>query len=148
MPHMDPNRSGGSHMQLVEATQEHLPSWLALRRQLWPEPDPQRHLQEMQEILASPAMIAFLLFDGVSMADEESIAFIEGALYLTASHKYGYVEGWYVIPNRRGEGCGRQLLGALEEWILHQSISLVLSDTIPESYPLSTRAHRQNGFSE
>ena len=44
-------------MQLVEATQEHLPNWLALRRQLWPEPGP-RHRQEMEEILASPSMSA------------------------------------------------------------------------------------------
>jgi GNAT superfamily N-acetyltransferase len=130
-------------MQPVEATQDHLPSWLALRRQLWPDPDP-HHLQEMQEILASPSMIAFLLFDD----DQEPVGFIEGALYLTASRKYGYVEGWYVIPSRRGQGWGGRLLSALEQWILHQSISLVLSDTIPEVYSLSTRAHLENGFRE
>ena len=130
-------------MQIVEATQAHLQSWLALRRQLWPDPDP-HHLQEMQEILASPTLVAFLLLDD----DEQPAGFIEGALYLTASQKYGYVEGWYVIPNRRGAGLGRRLLGALEQWILHQSITLILSDTSPEDYPLSTRAHHENGFRE
>ena len=129
-------------MQLVEATQDYLPSWLSLRRQLWQVPD-QHHLQEMQEILASPSMVAFLLFDG-----EEAIGFVEGALYLTAPRQYGYVEGWYVIPNRRGQGWGARLLDALEQWILHQSIGLVLSDTIPEEYPLSARAHQENGFKE
>jgi len=130
-------------MQLVAATQDHLPSWLALRRRLWPHPDA-HHLQEMQEILASPSMIAFLLFDD----DGQPIGFIEGAIYLTVSQKYGYVEGWYVLPDRRQQGWGGHLLSALEQWILHQSITLVLSDTIPAVYPLSARAHMANGFEE
>lgn len=130
-------------MQLVEATQDHLPSWLALRRRLWPDPD-QRHLQEMQEILASPSMIAFLLFDDGA----QPIGFIEGAIYRTVSQQYGYVEGWYVLPERRGQGWGGHLLSALEQWILHQTISLVLSDTVPDTYPLSARAHERNGFKE
>ena len=104
-------------MQLVEATQDHLPSWLALRRQLWPEPD-QHHLPEMQEILASPSMIAFLLFDD----DEQPIGFIEGSLYLTASWKYGYVEGWYVIPSRRGQGWG---------WLQKRRCSVSLNPPAP-----------------
>jgi len=130
-------------MQIVEATREHLPAWLALRRQLWPVADEQ-HVEEMEAILASPYMTAFLLL----AEDGEPLGFVEGALYLDAHRKYGYVEGWYLIPERRGEGLGSRLLAALEQWILHHSIALVLSDTDPEAYPASTRAHRSNGYRE
>ena len=130
-------------MQVVEATQVHLSSWLSLRRQLWPESD-ENHLREMQEMLANPSMAVFLLFSD----DEEPIGFIEGAIYFDAAQKYGYVEGWYVIPEQQGRGYGGQLLSALEQWILHQSIALVLSDTIPEEYPLSTRAHQKYEYKE
>jgi aminoglycoside 6'-N-acetyltransferase I len=128
-------------MRVIQATSGHIQPWLGLRRQLWPDPD-EAHLPEMQEILGSESAAAFLLLN----ERNEAIGFIEGALYLGGPRPYGYIEGWFVVPAFRGRGLGGQLLGSLEGWILHHSISLVLSDTIPEEYPLSTRAHAHYGY--
>ncbi len=128
-------------MRIIGARQEDIPGWLALRQQLWPDMD-EIHLPEMQAILAAETAAAFLMLDG----DGRPVGFIGGALYLDGPKNYGYVEGWFVEPAHRNTGLGGQLLGALEEWILHHSIDLVLSDTIPEEYPLSTRAHHRHGY--
>ncbi len=130
-------------MKVLEANREHLDQWIALRQMLWDDPR-DLHLSEAEEILSSEIESAFLLFD----AENRAIGFIEGALYLDENHKYGYVEGWFVHPDFRGQGLGGQLLDALEQWFLHRSISLVLSDTIPAEYPLSPKAHKANGFKD
>lgn len=128
-------------MDILEATEAHLDPWLHLRKQLWPEPDA-FHLDEMRAILASSTANAFLMFT----PDGKPVGFIEGALYLQGPQHYGYVEGWFVAPEFRRRGFGGQLLGALEEWILHHAITLSLSDTIPEEYPLSPAAHAKHGY--
>ena len=130
-------------MQILAANDAHIDQWIALRQLLWDDPD-DLHLQEAEKILSSDSEAAFLLFDD----ENRAIGFIEGALYLDETNKYGYVEGWFVHSDYRGRGLGGQLLDALEQWFLHRSISLVLSDTIPAEYPLSTKAHKVNGFKD
>jgi len=130
-------------MQICEVSPEHKEAWLFLRKQLWPEPD-EIHLAEMQDILDARTAVAFLLFN----PNKDPIGFIEGAIYLDSPQKYGYIEGWFVLPNYRGQGLGGRLLGALEEWFLHRAISLTLSDTIPEEYPLSPKAHARYGYKD
>jgi aminoglycoside 6'-N-acetyltransferase I len=129
--------------KLGQVTEGQIEPWLALRRQLWPDQESE-HRREMDEILASPEAVAFLLFDSKGAP----LGFIEGALYLDGQEKYGYVEGWFVLPAYRRQGLGGRLLGALEQWILHHSISLALSDTIPEEYPLSPGAHARHGYKD
>jgi aminoglycoside 6'-N-acetyltransferase I len=128
-------------VEIIEAAEPYLEAWLSLRKQLWPDPD-DVHLSEMHTILASETAIAFLLVPAAG----EAVGFIEGALYFNASQAYGYVEGWFVVPAYRRQGLGGQLLAALEEWMLHHSIHLSLSDTIPEEYPLSSQAHVKYGY--
>ncbi len=130
-------------MKVFEATRDHLDQWIALRQMLWDDPR-DLHFREVEKILSSEIESAFLLFDD----ENRSIGFIEGALYLDENHKYGYVEGWFVHPDFRSQGLGGQLLDALEQWFLHRSIFLVLSDTIPAEYPLSPKAHKDNGFED
>lgn len=128
-------------MEIVEATAHHIYQWLQLRKQLWAESD-DFHLSEMQDILNSESMVAFLMFS----PEGSPVGFIEGALYLKTPQKYGYIEGWFVLPSFRKQGLGGQLLGALEHWFLHHAITLTLSDTIPEEYPLSPKAHAKHGY--
>jgi GNAT superfamily N-acetyltransferase len=130
-------------MKVFEATDAHIEQWITLRQMLWDDPR-ELHLSEAEEILTSASEVAFLLFDD----DNQAIGFIEGALYLAENHKYGYVEGWFVHPDFRAQGLGGRLLSDLEQWFLHRSISLVLSDTIPAEYPLSPKAHKDNGFKD
>ena len=130
-------------MKVLEANRDHLDQWISLRQMLWDDPR-DLHLSEVEKILSSEFESAFLLFDD----ENRAIGFIEGALYLDENHKYGYVEGWFVHPDFRAQGLGGRLLSALEQWFLHRSVSLVLSDTIPAEYPLSPKAHKANGFKD
>jgi aminoglycoside 6'-N-acetyltransferase I len=130
-------------MHIRCASQDDLESWVKLRQKLW-NGTYKTNLSEAQAILASQLHAAYLILEG----EDTPLGFIEGALYLDNTQKYGYVEGWYVESEFRGQGLGGELLDALEEWILHQSISLVLSDTIPKEYPLSPKAHLQQGFED
>ena len=114
-------------MKIIEATVQHLEDWIALRKQLWDDPQ-EIHVAEINTLLASKQQIGYLVLN----EEEVPIGFIEGALYLDSNQKYGYVEGWYVVPAYRKQGNGALLLGALEQWVLHHAISLVLSDTIPD----------------
>jgi len=130
-------------MKILEASDSNFKAWLGLRKLLWPGAD-EMHVGEMRAILDSDTQIAFLMFS----SDDQPVGFIEGAIYLNPSQDYGYVEGWYVLPDFRGQGLGGELLGALEGWFLHQAISLSLSDTIPAQYPLSPEAHARYGYRE
>ena len=130
-------------MKIIEADNSRLDEWIAVRMRLWDD-SRDAHVTEIQEILDSDFAIAYLLLDEAQLA----VGFVEGAVYDCQGQRYGYIEGWYVAPEYRGQGYGGQLLSAVEQWILHQSISLVLSDTIPAQYPLSRKAHIDNGFEE
>ena len=130
-------------MKIIEADRSHLEEWIAVRTRLW-DVSRDAHIAEIQEILASEFATAYLLLDEAQL----TVGFIEGAVYYREGQRYGYIEGWYVAPEYRSQGYGGQLLSAVEQWILHQSISLVLSDTIPAEYPLSRKAHTDNGFKE
>lgn len=128
-------------MKIVEADTEYLDTWVEMRRALWDGTQTDQEI-EAQEVLEAANMKAYLLIDDHG----QPAGFIEGAIYAEAGQNYGYVEGWYVKPEYRKQGYGGQLLDALEEWILHQSITTMLSDTIPDEYPLSKQAHTRNGY--
>lgn len=130
-------------MKILRASETHFDAWLTLRKLLWPDAE-ETHEREMHDIISSDNQAAFLMFN----PDNEPIGFIEGALYLHSPQKYGYIEGWFMLPQYRGRGYGGQLLGFLEEWFLHHAIALSLSDTIPREYPLSPRAHAKYGYRE
>jgi aminoglycoside 6'-N-acetyltransferase I len=130
-------------MKILEASESQFEAWLGLRKLLWPEAE-SMHAGEMRAILASDTQTAFLIFN----SDDQAVGFIEGAIYLNPPQDYGYVEGWYVLPAFRGQGLGGELLGTLEQWFLHNTISLSLSDTLPAEYPLSPKAHVRYGYRE
>ncbi len=130
-------------MTIVQAEKKHRGSWVGLRNQLWPG-NLAAHAREVDGILSEDSEIAYLLVgeDGVPHG------FIEGKCYHSAHHEYGYVEGWFVEPNWRGEGHGQALLDRLEQWFLHHSIERFHSDTDEREYPLSKPAHLRGGYRE
>jgi aminoglycoside 6'-N-acetyltransferase I len=58
-----------------------------------------------------------------------------------------YVESWYVDPDVRGTGIGRQLVGAAEGWAQAHGFSELASDA-ELSNTLSQEVHLAVGFSE
>jgi len=61
--------------------------------------------------------------------------------------RIGYLEGWYVEPGLRGQGIGKHLVLAAEEWAKAQGCTEMASDT-NERYPLSRAAHKALGYQE
>ena len=128
-------------MEILEAKTEHLDQWVDLRYALWGF-DPEDLREEAEAILKSQFETAFLM----RLPNGEAIGFIEISLRQEGEKPHGYIEGWYVAEKYRGQGYGEELMDKAEDWILHHSIDLVLSDTIPETWPLSTPAHLKNGY--
>ena len=89
-----------------------------MRRALWPDCSPERHLLEIQQ-LTVPGDGAVVL---VAERDKSGLC---GFAELSVRHDHvegasavpvAFLEGWYVDPDLRGQGIGRQLLQAAEKW--------------------------------
>ena len=61
--------------------------------------------------------------------------------------RIGYLEAWYVDPNCRCQGIGREVAQQAELWATAEGYLEIASDTNP-SYPPSPRAHLGLGYQE
>jgi aminoglycoside 6'-N-acetyltransferase I len=122
--------------------------WLALRCALWPD-GAAEHPAETAAFFAGEAAepLAVLLAE----ADGTVVGLVELSLRPFAdgcdSSPVGYVEGWYVVPERRRCGIGRTLLAAAAAWARDQGCSELASDTEVDN-AVSTAAHLALGFEE
>lgn len=128
-------------MDFHEAAPEQIEAWTDLRHALWPDHERTEIRAEADRILESSDQTCFL----ASRPDGEVIGFIECALYMGPKGPYAHVEGWYVKPEHRRQGIGRELMSQVEQWSLHRSICILTSDT-ESKYPLSPGAHARSGF--
>ena len=128
-------------MKIKKLQHDDVEGWVMLRRALWPEALPDSLLADADRVLNSPDEICFLLMH----PSRGAVGFIEGAVHYGPETPYVHIEGWYVAPEFRRQGYGRELLDRLENWCLHRTISHLTSDTDPH-YPLSPRAHMASGF--
>ncbi len=129
------------NMKTREALYSDLEAWVGLRHSLWPKSNHADLLNEAKAILKSKNEVCFLLIH----PSRGSVGFSEAALHSSSKGFYCHVEGWYVMPEFRGHGHGKELIECIESWTLHRSINLLTSDTI-EDYPMSPEAHARAGF--
>jgi aminoglycoside 6'-N-acetyltransferase I len=120
--------------------------WIEMRAALWPETSPGDHHREAREVLAGKRG------DGVFLAvapGGDLVGFIELSLRPYAggctSSPVAYVEGWYVRPQNRRRGHGRDLMTAAERWARGCGCSEMASDT-ELTNRLSQNLHRRLGF--
>jgi aminoglycoside 6'-N-acetyltransferase I len=59
----------------------------------------------------------------------------------------GFLEGWYVVPERRRQGIGRALVDAAEVWARELGCRELASDALVDNR-VSAEAHRALGFEE
>jgi aminoglycoside 6'-N-acetyltransferase I len=75
--------------------------------------------------------------------------FVEASIHPHAigceTNPVGYVEGWYVDPDLRGTGVGRELLVAAELWARDRGCREMASDTLFDN-DLGLAAHRACGY--
>ncbi len=122
--------------------------WLRLRRALWPDCSEAMHAREMEEYADSAetrAVFVVVRGDGRLGGFAEVLAHdrVDGSL----SPRVAYLEGWYVAPDCRRLGVGRELLAAAEPWARARGCREFSSDTHVEN-DVSRTAHRALGFKE
>ena len=122
-----------------------------MRALLWPESSYQEHLAELEagsDVWSQPNFPMEWL-----VAEDESGAltgFLEVGLRSHADgcdprHPVGYVEGWFVRPEFRGQGIGAALLRAAEDWSRARGCLEMASDALIDN-PVSQKVHSALGF--
>ena len=121
--------------------------WLRMRLLLWPEHSPEELRVEMVEIASDRTNATYVAV----RLDGSLGGFIE-----TSQRKYaegcrtspvGYIEGWYVDPDLRARGVGRELVHAAESWAKASGLSEMASDCELE-HQVSLNAHLALGYEE
>ena len=118
-----------------------------LASRLWPHHTPAELEPEFATLIVSPEAACFLAFDG-----DEAIGFAQCQLrhdYVegTSSSPVGYLEGIFVLPEYRGQGCARQLLNACERWAGEMGCREFASDCELDN-AASLAFHLKAGFTE
>jgi len=123
------------------------PEWLRMRLLLWPDDTAESFSKEMDALLADPLTPVFVavrpngLLGGVLEAGTRKYA--EGC----ETSPVGYIEGWYVDEDLRGQGIGQALVKAAEDWARSQGLTEIASDTWLDN-DVSIQAHLKMGYQE
>src|SRR5262245_7200208 len=117
-------------MRIRPAIPADAPTWARLRQDLWPEAD-DTHKGEVERYFRAelPEPLTVLLAE----SDEgELVGFAELAIRAdvpgSSSGRVGYLEGLYVVPERRHWGVARALIRASRDWARRQGCGEFASD--------------------
>lgn len=130
--------------------------WLRMRAALWPDESPGEHAAEVDGHFAgrAPGHPGLFLASAAFVAVRASGAlcgFVEASVRSyaedCATDRVGYVEGWFVDPDARRQGVGKQLVAAAEAWAARRGCTEMASDAHIEN-TVSRDAHRALGFTE
>ncbi len=135
-------------MTLRHASNLDMNEWLHLRRALWPDVSVRQHVLEMDAMLREKRRAAVFVAGGQPGS-------VDGFIEVTLSSRFNgtrfvmvaCVEGWYVRMEGRGQGIGRLLMRAAEDWAREQACVELLSDTELDN-ELSQQIHSRLGFEE
>lgn len=117
---------------------------------LWPNATIEEHDAELARILNGEPVTTLPLEILVADDEGEVVGFCEVDLRSHAdgcdpARPVAYIEGWYVAPHRRGQGVGRALVAAAQDWGREHGCTEIASDTWIDNEP-SQRAHAALGF--
>lgn len=143
-------------IQVRHAEARDAAQWAALRAALWPEEDHAALAQDVDRFFAQlrpgPGALpeAVLLAEAadaipriVGFAEVSRRRYAEGC----ETSPVGFLEGWYVVPERRRQGVGRALVAAAEAWARDLGCREFASDAVAGNR-LSAAAHLALGFEE
>lgn len=123
------------------------PEWLRMRLLLWPEGAPEDFSGEMDDLLADLLTPVFVAVRSNGLAG----GFLEAGTRKYAegceTSPVGYIEGWYVDADLRGQGIGKALVKAAEDWARSQGLAEMASDTWLDN-EVSIQAHLKMGYEE
>jgi aminoglycoside 6'-N-acetyltransferase I len=121
--------------------------WHRMRRALWGDCPDDQQVREMEEIRASDIETAFF----AERAGGGLCGFVEASVRPWAegceTRPVGYIEGWYVDEDVRGQGVGRALVEAAEDWARSKGCRQMASDALIDN-AVSIEAHARLGYRE
>jgi aminoglycoside 6'-N-acetyltransferase I len=130
--------------------------WIARRAALWPDEDRTALAAEVARFFAEPGAMRGTTLEAVLVATDtrrpsDLLGFAEVSRRPYAegceTSPVGFLEGWYVVPERRRQGLGRALVAVAEAWARAQGCREFASDALVENTE-SMLAHRALGFEE
>jgi aminoglycoside 6'-N-acetyltransferase I len=125
-----------------------LDDWLRLRKLLWDETAEDDHKAEMIDILDHHDTQLVLFAEAESM---RLVGFLEASIRPFVedcdTDHVGYLEGWFVEPEFRNLGIGRQLVRQAEAWARDKGCVEMASDA-EIGNETSLAAHLKLGYKE
>lgn len=122
--------------------------WFRLRKHLWEGSTDEEHKAEMRDIYEHTETQLVLVAE---TEDEKLIGFLEASIrpFVEDCHSdhVGYLEGWFVEPEYRKHGIGRNLVRTAENWARSKGCEEMASDS-EIGNDLSLKAHLNLGYEE
>lgn len=135
------------HINIDEARDEHLATWLGLREAVYSGLDEAFHTAEMQNILRDDSKTCFLAVDEESaicgMVEVSLRNVVDGCL----SSPVGYIEGIYVPETHRKHGIAKRLSQRAEDWCRDKGCREIATDA-ELANESAQRFHRSMGYRE
>jgi aminoglycoside 6'-N-acetyltransferase I len=123
------------------------PEWLRMRLLLWPLGTAEGFSEDMDGLLADPRTPVFV----AARPEGKLGGFLEAGMRKYAegaeSSPIGYIEGWFVDEDLRGQGLGKALVKVAEDWARAQGLTEMGSDTWLEN-EVSIQAHLKMRYEE
>lgn len=136
---------GSFNLRRIE--ERDLSGWLRLRRMLWDELSEDEHKAEMLDIYEHTETQLVLIAE----TDDRLVGFLEASIRPFVedcqSENVGYLEGWFVEPEFRRAGLGRELVRTAEDWARSRGCTEMASDS-EIGNTLSLEAHLNLGYEE
>jgi aminoglycoside 6'-N-acetyltransferase I len=123
---------------------------LRLATALWPDDPAREQRPHLRAVLAGKPqstlpLVLFVADDGGALCGFVEVGLRSHADGCDGRRAVGFVEGWFVVAERRGQGIGRALIKAAEAWARDQGCREMASDTWADN-EASARAHEALGF--
>lgn len=122
--------------------------WLMMRRALWPA-EKEAHEQEIEKFFNQTSIDienAFIACQGETIQGFLELnvrSFAEGS----RNSGVPYIEAWFVKPQFRNQGIGKNLIVHAENWAIERGFSEIASDTTLDN-TRSIALHKHLGFQE
>lgn len=126
-----------------------------MRTSLWPDHPADELAREVDSLLAGGGLWGYgdgTLPFAVFVAEDPGrglVGFVEASLRPFADRcrtsPVGYLEGWFVVPERRRQGIGGALVRAAEDWARSRGCQEMASDARVDNR-VSELSHRALGF--
>lgn len=142
--------TGNANMEIEPLGKSTYPAWVTMRRDFWG--DDEATVREAYEIYIEQNRAGRAITFFAVEEDGRHVGFVDAEL--RTDHVDGaraspvwYLEGVYVVPDRRGSGAGTFMVNHLETHVRDQGYSEIASDCEIGNHQ-SEAFHKAIGFSE